>query len=97
MRVETSRDGRGVALGPGRRRHQDTKSRRTPAIVVPSIPVLSFAASFLLLGEVASARQWLGLLLTAAGILTFVTAPHAAPAPRLQHLSNPSRPRARIK
>jgi len=49
---------------------------RTTAIVVPSIPVLSLAASFLLLGEVASARQWLGLLLTAAGIATFVTAPH---------------------
>jgi drug/metabolite transporter (DMT)-like permease len=50
---------------------------RTTAIVVPAIPLLSFAASFLLLGEVASPRQWLGLLLTAAGILTFVTAPHA--------------------
>ena len=42
---------------------------RTTAIVVPAIPLLSFAASFLLLGEVASPRQWLGLLLTAAGIL----------------------------
>jgi O-acetylserine/cysteine efflux transporter len=49
---------------------------RTTAIVVPAIPLLSFAASFLLLGEIASARQWLGLLLTAAGILAFVGAPH---------------------
>lgn len=49
---------------------------RTTAIVVPSIPVLSLAASFLLLGEVASARQWLGLLLTATGIVAFVAAPH---------------------
>jgi probable blue pigment (indigoidine) exporter len=50
---------------------------RTTAIVVPAIPLLSFAASFLLLGEIASARQWLGLVLTAAGILVFVSAPHA--------------------
>lgn len=49
---------------------------RATAIVVPSIPLLSLAASFVLLGEVASARQWLGLLLTAVGVLVFVTAPH---------------------
>ncbi len=48
---------------------------RATAIVVPSIPVLSLGASFLVLGEVASARQWLGLALTAAGVLAFVTAP----------------------
>lgn len=52
---------------------------RTTAIVVPSIPLLSLGASFILLGEVPSARQWLGLLLTATGVFTFVTAPHAAP------------------
>jgi probable blue pigment (indigoidine) exporter len=46
---------------------------RSTAIVVPSIPLLSLLASFLLLGEVATARQWTGLLLTAAGVLTFVT------------------------
>jgi O-acetylserine/cysteine efflux transporter len=50
---------------------------RCTAIVVPSIPLLSLGASFLLLGEVASARQWAGLLLTAAGVVAFVTAPHA--------------------
>jgi drug/metabolite transporter (DMT)-like permease len=50
---------------------------RTTAIVVPSIPILSLAASFLILGEVPSTRQALGMLLTAAGVMTFVTAPHA--------------------
>jgi O-acetylserine/cysteine efflux transporter len=56
---------------------------RATAIVVPSIPVLSLGASFLLLGEVATTRQWLGLLLTAAGVLAFVTGPAAtARAPR---------------
>jgi drug/metabolite transporter (DMT)-like permease len=54
---------------------------RATAIVVPSIPVLSLGASFLLLGEVATPRQWLGLLLTAAGVLAFVTGP-AVRAPR---------------
>jgi O-acetylserine/cysteine efflux transporter len=48
---------------------------RATAIVVPSIPVLSLGASFLVLGEVATPRQWLGLGLTAAGVLAFVTAP----------------------
>jgi drug/metabolite transporter (DMT)-like permease len=50
---------------------------RATAIVVPGIPLLAFGASFALLGEVATARQWLGLLLTAMGVLAFVTAPHA--------------------
>jgi drug/metabolite transporter (DMT)-like permease len=50
---------------------------RSTAIVVPSIPLLSLLASFLLLGEVPSLRQWAGLLLTAAGVLVFVTAPAA--------------------
>ena len=50
---------------------------RTTAIVVPSIPLLSFAASFVLLGEVASNTQWLGLGFTAAGVLAFVTGPDA--------------------
>ena len=50
---------------------------RTTAIVVPSIPLLSFGASFLLLGEVATPAQWGGLALTAAGVLAFVTAPDA--------------------
>ncbi|MCC6765965.1 MAG: DMT family transporter [Deltaproteobacteria bacterium] len=55
---------------------------RTTAIVVPSIPVLSLAASFALLGEVPTLRQALGMALTAAGVLAFVTAPHAEPARR---------------
>ena len=50
---------------------------RCTAIVVPSIPLLSLGATWLLLGEVASARQWAGLLLTACGVVAFVTAPHA--------------------
>lgn len=50
---------------------------RATAIVVPLIPLLSLAASFALLGEVATARQWLGLCLTAVGILVFVTGPAA--------------------
>ena len=63
---------------------------RCTAIVVPSIPLLSLGASFLLLGEVASARQWLGLLLTACGVVVFATAPHAAgPADRLAPESPP--------
>lgn len=51
---------------------------RTTAIVVPSIPVLSLAATFVLVGEVPTLRQALGMALTAAGVLAFVTAPHAA-------------------
>jgi drug/metabolite transporter (DMT)-like permease len=51
---------------------------RTTAIVVPSIPILSLGASFLLLGEIASLREWAGVLLCAGGVLIFVTAPHAA-------------------
>jgi drug/metabolite transporter (DMT)-like permease len=48
---------------------------RATAIVVPSVPVLSLGASFLLLGEVATPRQWLGLLLTVGGVLAMVTGP----------------------
>jgi len=51
---------------------------RTTAIVVPSIPILSLGASFLLLGEVASPREWAGMLLCVGGVSLFVTAPHAA-------------------
>jgi uncharacterized membrane protein len=46
---------------------------RATAIVVPSVPLLSLVASFVLLGEVATATQWAGMGLTAAGILVFVT------------------------
>jgi DME family drug/metabolite transporter len=50
---------------------------RTTAIVVPSAPLLSLVASFFLLGEVPTASQLAGLLLTVAGVLAFVTAPDA--------------------
>jgi drug/metabolite transporter (DMT)-like permease len=50
---------------------------RATAIVVPSIPVVSLAASFVLVGEVPSARQCGGLLLVSLGVLAFVLAPHA--------------------
>ena len=45
---------------------------RTTSIVVPSILILSFGATFLVLGEVPSQREWLGLAITALGVLTFV-------------------------
>ncbi len=51
---------------------------RTTAIVVPSVPLLSLVATFLLLGEVPSSIQGFGLALTAAGVLAFVTAPHVS-------------------
>lgn len=50
---------------------------RTTAIVVPLVPVLSFGASYALLGEVATVRQWFGVALTIAGVLAFATAPDA--------------------
>jgi drug/metabolite transporter (DMT)-like permease len=55
---------------------------RATSIVVPSIPLLSFGASFLVLGEVASPRQWIGLAITAAGVIAFVRAPSAGEAAR---------------
>jgi drug/metabolite transporter (DMT)-like permease len=53
---------------------------RATAIVVPSIPLLSLGASFLVVGEVPILRQTVGMLLTAGGVLAFVTAPHAVEA-----------------
>ena len=53
---------------------------RGTAIVVPSIPVLSLGASFLLLGEIPTVPQCLGLMLTASGVIAFVTAPQATRA-----------------
>jgi drug/metabolite transporter (DMT)-like permease len=50
---------------------------RATAIVVPSIPLLSIATAFLIVSEVPSARQIAGLGLVAAGVLSFVRAPHA--------------------
>lgn len=50
---------------------------RATSIVVPSIPVLSLAATFAVLGEVPSPWQWIGLGLVVAGVLVFVTAPRA--------------------
>lgn len=50
---------------------------RATAIVVPSIPLLTLATAFLIVGETPSARQLVGLCLVAAGVLSFVRAPHA--------------------
>jgi drug/metabolite transporter (DMT)-like permease len=65
---------------------------RATSIVVPSIPLLSLGASFVLLGEVAAPRQWAGLLLTAAGVLAFVTAPDVHEA--LARVPSPTAPLA---
>ena len=51
---------------------------RTTAIVVPSAPLLSLVASYLVLAEVVSLRQALGFVVTAAGVLIFALAPNAA-------------------
>jgi len=50
---------------------------RATSIVVPSIPLLSLATAFAIVGETPSARQVAGLLLVAVGVLSFVRAPHA--------------------
>ncbi len=51
---------------------------RATAIVVPSVPLLSLAVTFVLVGEVPTAAQWVGMALTVTGVLAFVTAPHVA-------------------
>lgn len=59
---------------------------RATAIVVPSIPALSLVATFMLLGEVPVARQVIGLVLTATGVLAFATTTHATePRSRIRH------------
>jgi drug/metabolite transporter (DMT)-like permease len=70
---------------------------RTTAIVVPSIPLLSLVATFLLVGERPTGGQWAGMLLTAAGVTGFVSAPHAiSTRPRVPIWSAPlATPRAR--
>jgi O-acetylserine/cysteine efflux transporter len=50
---------------------------RATSIVVPSIPLLSFVASFLIVGEVPSIWQVGGMVIAATGVLSFVLAPHA--------------------
>ena len=47
---------------------------RTTAIVVPSAPLLSLVASYLLVGELVSLRQMLGFALTTTGVLVFALA-----------------------
>ena len=70
---------------------------RTTAIVVPSIPMLSLIATFLLVGERPTGAQWAGMLLTATGVIGFVSAPHAiSTQPRVPIWSAPlAAPRAR--
>lgn len=50
---------------------------RATSIVVPSIPLLSLVATFAIVGEVPTARQAVGMLITAIGVLSFVLSPHA--------------------
>lgn len=50
---------------------------RATAIVVPSTPLIALATSFVLVGEVPTARQAIGLGLVALGVLAFIRAPHA--------------------
>src|SRR5438552_3142028 len=50
---------------------------RTTAIVVPSVPLLSLVATFVLLREVPTLLQAVGMAVAAVGVLGFVTAPHA--------------------
>jgi len=50
---------------------------RATSIVVPSIPLLTLATAFVVVGEVPSSRQLLGLALVGVGVLSFVRAPHA--------------------
>jgi len=58
---------------------------------VPSIPLLSLGASFLLLGEVPSLRQAAGMALAAGGVLAFVTAKDAAEAAAPREPESPRR------
>ncbi len=50
---------------------------RATAIIVPSIPVLTLVTAFVIVGEVPSLRQVVGLCIVAGGVLSFVSAPHA--------------------
>lgn len=70
---------------------------RTTAIVVPSIPLLSLVATFVLLGERPTGAQLAGMLVTAGGVAGFVTAPHAiSTRPRIPVWSAPlAAPRTR--
>lgn len=61
---------------------------RTTSIVVPSILILSFGATFLVLGEVPTPREWLGLAITALGVLTFV---RSSDTPQTRASSTPER------
>jgi drug/metabolite transporter (DMT)-like permease len=63
---------------------------RATAIVVPSIPLLALAASFLIVGEVPSARQLGGLFVAAVAVLSFVLAPHAVEL--LERIPTPTAP-----
>lgn len=51
---------------------------RATAIVVPSTPILSLGATFLLVGDVPTSAQWLGMLMVASGVAAFVLAPNVS-------------------
>jgi len=66
---------------------------RATAIVVPSTPILSLGAAFVLLGEVPTLQQSIGLALVVSGVFLFVTAPRAIARRRHQaFLRRESRP-----
>lgn len=50
---------------------------RATSIVVPSVPVLTLVVAYLLLGEVPSRSQLIGLCVVTVGVVSFVTSPHA--------------------
>ena len=54
---------------------------RTTAIVVPSAPLLSLIASYVLLGDVVTLAQLLGFVVTTAGVLAFALAEAAEGEP----------------
>ncbi len=50
---------------------------RPTAIAVPPVPIPSLVATYFPAGEQPTQAQWAGVLLTAAGVIGFVSAPHA--------------------
>ena len=65
---------------------------RATSIVVPSIPLVSFVASYPIVGEIPSLGQLVGVLVATAGVLSFVFAPHAVEV--LERIPSPAAPLA---